>query len=586
VRVLHIGKFFPPAKGGMETVLAAICEKTSGHVANRVLVANNIAKTVEERHGSFDVVRVGAFIKIGAVAVCPSMPMHLAHESADLIVIHEPNPMGLLSYFLVRPAGRLIVWFHSEVIRPSWRYRLFYRPFLQFALKRASKIVVASPTLAESAHQLSGWESKCVVIPYGVDVRPDSDAVRRRAHEIREAEAGPMVLFVGRLVPYKGADVLLEAMRGIDAVTFLVGDGPERQTLVAQAEASGRSSRVRFVGEVSDEYLRALYRACDVFVLPSVTRQEAFGIVQIEAMAAGKPVISTDLGTGVTWVNQHGVTGLVVPPRDPKALHDAIAQLLTDSARRGVLGGAAAERARSLFRVDRMIDSTLDLYRSAGDGPEGRPGVAPNRSGIAQSLGKRTLDIGMAGAGLIVSAPLWLILAALIKIGDGGPVFYTQERVGRLGRRFLAWKFRSMIPDAEAGVGAVQSAESDPRVTRIGRLMRATAMDELPQLWNIFRGDMSFVGPRALRPGELEVNGSGAIERLEEVPGFEVRCTVRPGLTGIAQIFAPRDVVRRHKFRYDRFYVRRQSLCLDARLILLSFWITFRGTWEARGRKY
>jgi lipopolysaccharide/colanic/teichoic acid biosynthesis glycosyltransferase len=196
------------------------------------------------------------------------------------------------------------------------------------------------------------------------------------------------------------------------------------------------------------------------------------------------------------------------------------------------------------------------------------------------------LDIGMAGAGLIVSAPLWLILAALIKIGDGGPVFYTQERVGRLGRRFLAWKFRSMIPDAEAGVGAVQSAESDPRVTRIGRLMRATAMDELPQLWNIFRGDMSFVGPRALRPGELEVNGSGAIERLEEVPGFEVRCTVRPGLTGIAQIFAPRDVVRRHKFRYDRFYVRRQSLCLDARLILLSFWITFRGTWEARGRKY
>jgi lipopolysaccharide/colanic/teichoic acid biosynthesis glycosyltransferase len=143
-----------------------------------------------------------------------------------------------------------------------------------------------------------------------------------------------------------------------------------------------------------------------------------------------------------------------------------------------------------------------------------------------------------------------------------------------------------MIPDAEAGVGAVQSAESDPRVTRVGRLMRATAMDELPQLWNIFRGDMSFVGPRALRPGELEVNGSGAIERLEEVPGFEVRCTVRPGLTGIAQIFAPRDVVRRHKFRYDRFYVRRQSLCLDARLILLSFWITFRGTWEARGRKY
>jgi lipopolysaccharide/colanic/teichoic acid biosynthesis glycosyltransferase len=110
-------------------------------------------------------------------------------------------------------------------------------------------------------------------------------------------------------------------------------------------------------------------------------------------------------------------------------------------------------------------------------------------------------------------------------------------------------------------------------------------MDELPQLWNIFRGDMSFVGPRALRPGEIEVNGSGALERLEDVPGFADRCAVRPGLTGIAQVYAPRDVVRRRKFRYDRFYVRRQSLWFDVRLIVLSFWITFRGRWEHRGRK-
>jgi lipopolysaccharide/colanic/teichoic acid biosynthesis glycosyltransferase len=123
-------------------------------------------------------------------------------------------------------------------------------------------------------------------------------------------------------------------------------------------------------------------------------------------------------------------------------------------------------------------------------------------------------------------------------------------------------------------------------VTRLGRLMRATAMDELPQLWNIFRGDMSFVGPRALRPGEIEVNGRGRVERLEEVPGFDARCAVQPGLTGVAQIYAPRDVIRRQKFRYDRVYIRRQSFWLDVRLILLSFWITFRGSWEARGRKF
>ena len=200
-------------------------------------------------------------------------------------------------------------------------------------------------------------------------------------------------------------------------------------------------------------------------------------------------------------------------------------------------------------------------------------------------MAKRLLDMALSGGGLIVSAPLWAVIAALIKIEDGGPVFFSQERVGRGGRSFEALKFRSMVVDAEAGTGPIQSGEHDARITRIGRLLRATAMDELPQLWNIFRGDMSFVGPRALRPGEIEVNGSGVVEKLEEVPGFGDRCSVRPGLTGVAQIYAPRDVVRRRKFRYDRFYIRRQSFCFDARLILLSFWITFRGRWEARGRK-
>ena len=200
-------------------------------------------------------------------------------------------------------------------------------------------------------------------------------------------------------------------------------------------------------------------------------------------------------------------------------------------------------------------------------------------------MAKRLLDVLLAGSGLIVSAPLWAAIAALIKIEDGGPVFFSQERVGRRGHRFEALKFRSMIVDAEARTGPIQAGENDPRITRIGRILRATAMDELPQLWNIFRGDMSFVGPRALRPGEIEVKGNGAVEKLEDVPGFADRCAVRPGLTGVAQIFAPRDVLRRRKFRYDRFYVTRQSFWFDVRLILLSFWITFRGRWEDRGRK-
>jgi lipopolysaccharide/colanic/teichoic acid biosynthesis glycosyltransferase len=199
---------------------------------------------------------------------------------------------------------------------------------------------------------------------------------------------------------------------------------------------------------------------------------------------------------------------------------------------------------------------------------------------------KRLLDIFLSGSGLVVSSPVWLIIAVLITLEDGGPLFFSQERVGQGGRRFRALKFRSMIADAEAGVGPIQSEEHDPRVTRTGRVLRATAMDELPQLLNIFRGDMSFVGPRALRPGEIEVNGEGRIERLEDVPGFRERCTVPPGLTGVAQIYAPRDIIRRNKFRYDALYIRRRSFWLDVRLILLSFWITFRGTWETRGRKF
>jgi lipopolysaccharide/colanic/teichoic acid biosynthesis glycosyltransferase len=199
---------------------------------------------------------------------------------------------------------------------------------------------------------------------------------------------------------------------------------------------------------------------------------------------------------------------------------------------------------------------------------------------------KRAFDVALAAAGLMFSSPLWVLFGAAIKLEDGGPIFYTQDRVGLRGRVFSALKFRSMRPDAEAGLGAVQATEDDSRVTRVGRLMRATAMDELPQLWNIFRGDMSFVGPRALRPGEMDVSTGREIVRIDQVPGYTARIGVRPGLTGIAQIYAPRDVARRQKFRYDRLYVRRQSLWLDARLILLSFWISFRGTWESRGRKY
>jgi lipopolysaccharide/colanic/teichoic acid biosynthesis glycosyltransferase len=201
-------------------------------------------------------------------------------------------------------------------------------------------------------------------------------------------------------------------------------------------------------------------------------------------------------------------------------------------------------------------------------------------------LSKRAFDALLSGIGLVLAIPVGTAAALAIKLSDRGPVFFSQERVGKGGRSFRSYKFRSMVPDADRRFGTVQAEEHDPRVTPVGRILRKTAMDELPQLWNIFIGDMSFVGPRALAVQEVELKGDGRSIPLEEIPGFIERHRVIPGLTGIAQIFAPRDIPRRQKFRYDRLYVRKQSFALDIKLILISFWITFRGKWEVRGDKF
>jgi lipopolysaccharide/colanic/teichoic acid biosynthesis glycosyltransferase len=203
---------------------------------------------------------------------------------------------------------------------------------------------------------------------------------------------------------------------------------------------------------------------------------------------------------------------------------------------------------------------------------------------VVEARVKRAFDVAFAAIGLVITAPLWLIIPVLIRLDDGGPVFFRQSRSGRGGREFMVAKFRSMVVDAERD-GARQAVPGDARITRVGRWLRATAMDELPQLWNILVGDMSVVGPRALRPGEIEAEGDGTLVRLEDVPGFALRSSVRPGLTGVAQVFAPRALPRRQKFRYDRLYIRRQSFWVDVQLILLSLWVSLSGNWEHRGRQ-
>jgi lipopolysaccharide/colanic/teichoic acid biosynthesis glycosyltransferase len=199
---------------------------------------------------------------------------------------------------------------------------------------------------------------------------------------------------------------------------------------------------------------------------------------------------------------------------------------------------------------------------------------------------KRSLDLLLSSMGLLLSAPLWALAAVAIKLEDRGPVFFPQERWGQHQSRVRVLKFRTMIQNANPAGVTLQASADDPRITRVGRLLRATAFDELPQLLNIWKGEMSFVGPRMLPINERQHREkSGEIED-EKIPGFKERLTVRPGLTGIAQIYAPRDIPRQHKFKYDLLYIRRQSFGLDIRLILLSFWITFRGAWERKGSKF
>ncbi len=372
MKVLHVGKFYPPVSGGIEKVVQVLAEGERSTVNSEVLVANTAPATVQEVVNGVRVTRVGALTKVGAVSLCPTFPLWMRRLKSDVIVLHEPNPVALVAHALARPDARLIFWVHAEVVRPHWQYNTFYRPFLRRVLRRAERIVVASPPVADAAAELQPFRHKCVVIPYAID--PDQHALtasrRARVHAIRAEGQQPLVLFVGRMVPYKGVDVLLRALVGTPARAVLVGEGPRRAEWQQLSQQLGLADRVRFAGEASAEELAALYNACDMFVLPSITRAEAFGMVQLEAMACGKPIVSTDIpASGVPWVNKSGETGLIVPPGDSDALRAAITQLATDAGLRTRLGLGGRARVLGHFTVDRLVQQTAALYRGEEDAP-------------------------------------------------------------------------------------------------------------------------------------------------------------------------------------------------------------------------
>lgn len=358
LRVLHLGKYYPPVKGGIETVVETLCRGEATWADSSALVINDGRNTIVERCDGVDVTRVGSLARVGAVSLAPTLPLRLAQADADVLVLHEPNPMALVAYFLARPRIPLVVWYHSEVIRSAWKYKLLYEPLLSFALDRATRIVVASPPMRD-VPALDLYREKTVVVPFGLDV----ERYHRARVDATPAATRPTFLFVGRLVPYKGVDVLLKALPGLDANVVIIGNGPLRHSLERLARDLGITDRVRFAGEVSGDELLEWYQACDALVLPSVTRQEAFGMVQLEAMLYGLPVISTELGTGVSWVNQHQRTGLVVWPGDVGELRQALQRLIGDQELRHRFGAAGKTRVLSHFTSERMCSATSTLYQ-------------------------------------------------------------------------------------------------------------------------------------------------------------------------------------------------------------------------------
>lgn len=215
-----------------------------------------------------------------------------------------------------------------------------------------------------------------------------------------------------------------------------------------------------------------------------------------------------------------------------------------------------------------------------GDAPD----LAPAPEAVDQPLLKRPLDIFLAVIGLILSAPIWLVVSLAIALSRDGSVFYRQKRWGREGRPFILYKFRTMVATPKENHEVTQAVVDDERVTTVGRILRATGIDELPQFFNILKGDMSFVGPRALALDEVVIVNHQRVT-YDQSPLFSKRQVVRPGLTGIATIYLPKDAPLNAKFEKDLLYIETQTFWLDIKLIFLSLWISVRGKWETREKK-
>jgi glycosyltransferase involved in cell wall biosynthesis len=365
MKVLQLGKFYHPVVGGIETALKEICEGLSDQVDFQILVANTRWST-EHENGKLRVTRAASLGKCLSCPIAPSFPVWAKKFDADLIHVHLANPLAELSALLADRDVPIVAHFHSDVVRPLPPvFRTLYNQFLHAFYRRVNCIVVPTPQHIEVSKFVPRYREKCRVVPFGIPVARFNldEAGRKRVDELRDGP--PTVLFVGRLVYYKGVEFLIRAMADTKARLRIVGTGPLEDSLRALARQKGIADRVEFLGQVSERDLIAHYHACDVFALPSITNQEMFGLVQLEAMACRKPVISTNLPTGVPWVNQHGKTGYTVVPRNPEELAFSIQRLLSSRDLREDMGAAGRLRVEQYFTSAKMAEAMLQVYQEA-----------------------------------------------------------------------------------------------------------------------------------------------------------------------------------------------------------------------------
>ena len=375
MRVLHIYKdYYPPVMGGIEGHLNLLANglKNAG-VDVEVLTSNTITKLERENINGIPITKVPQLGRFNSAPLNLTLPywIRTLGEKADIMHFHFPNPSAELSYLCSGLMSNVVVTYHSDIVRQKMT-RMLLAPFSKKFLTCAHTIIVTSANYQRSSKMLQKFTRKCKIIPHGIDLgeftaSPETD---QQAAIVRRKYGRPIVLFVGKFRYYKGLHILIEAAEKLDCKVLLIGSGPLEPALRMQVESSHLGPKVKFMGEVSDAEKLVFLHACDVFILPSIFRSEAFGIAQLEAMSCGKPVISTELFTGTSFVNQHQKTGLVIAPNDVEALIGAVKALINNPEQREKYGHASLERASKVFSKERMIAGILKVYQEVLELPD------------------------------------------------------------------------------------------------------------------------------------------------------------------------------------------------------------------------